>query len=698
MSALSIRTNTTSSSVQVQLQRNIRAYADDLLRLSTGSKINTPKDDPSGYIASQLLRSEISASNAALKNTESGNYLINTASAAMSQISNQLIDEIQSAIVSYGSATDDEKVLLQLKIDSAIDAIDRLTKMTTFQGKRLLDGSQEFTTAGTTTKLKTLNIHSYNSGSDAPLEVNMKVQQLGESAKLTSETYGFGPGNYTISGSRGFTTLSLGEYTSVTDLAAMINAQSDSTGVKASTDVKNTAGRVVVSSAGGGLDGMFAITGDLNKAFKVVLEEDTSSDISVALDSNNETITITLGNGATHTAQEIVTELMATTAFTNANFSASILGTSGNKDVLPVAEVGYLEGLDDGTRLQFLGGADSYTVKFTNTGLMDQALELDLNDAEKTLYVNLATDNQGRITSTVNDLLDLFNKQTAAATGGISLSVVLPTGIEPGSAAASQFGYALLRTDEVTLEADSLKSFGQGEDVGSKLILESNEAGSNRKVAVSIVGAEHDPVFVNDSGSPAAYAWGTDARALLNGQKMQSVGNTLSINSPSIALETTLDESVKVGDTVNFWITGGGLNLQLGSNVTSRQQYRFSIGDTSSLSLGGSSGKLYELKSGGSADLETNLNLAERIVHEAISSLSFAQGRLGTVQKSVMEPNQFLLEDTIVELEKTESLYSDVDMAELNSRMARTEILIQSASQALSLATYLPQWALKLLD
>ncbi|MGL6194703.1 MAG: hypothetical protein ACRC2T_07770, partial [Thermoguttaceae bacterium] len=61
MTGLYIASNVKSIGAQTSLQRNINDLGNVLTRLSTGLRINSAKDDPAGLIASELIKSNITA-------------------------------------------------------------------------------------------------------------------------------------------------------------------------------------------------------------------------------------------------------------------------------------------------------------------------------------------------------------------------------------------------------------------------------------------------------------------------------------------------------------------------------------------------------------------------------------------------------------------------------------------------------------
>ena len=126
-----------------QVQRTYTSLMDTMTQLSTGSRINSAKDDPAGLIAQEILRSEIAASNAAVKNTTMANSMLNIAESGMSHISNLLIEAKGLAVeaANTGVMTPEMLEANQTQMNAILDSIDRFSSMTNWLGKPLLDGS-----------------------------------------------------------------------------------------------------------------------------------------------------------------------------------------------------------------------------------------------------------------------------------------------------------------------------------------------------------------------------------------------------------------------------------------------------------------------------------------------------------------------------------------------------------------------------
>ncbi len=143
-----INTNVPSLVAQNRLQTSNNDLQTALTRLSTGLRINSGADDPAGLIASEALRSEITSLGKAVSNTQRASQIISTADSALGQVSN-LLNDIRGLVVeaaNSGALSPDEIAANQLQVDSSLEAINRISQTTTFQGRKLLDGSLGFQT------------------------------------------------------------------------------------------------------------------------------------------------------------------------------------------------------------------------------------------------------------------------------------------------------------------------------------------------------------------------------------------------------------------------------------------------------------------------------------------------------------------------------------------------------------------------
>ena len=114
-------------------------------RLETGQRIITAKDDPAGLILRETLRADIRGIQAAQKMTMQSNELLATADTGLANISQMLIGDInnQDDKGLLGLIYDDTipADLKQQQINNILNMIDSTIRSTTYNGKRILDGS-----------------------------------------------------------------------------------------------------------------------------------------------------------------------------------------------------------------------------------------------------------------------------------------------------------------------------------------------------------------------------------------------------------------------------------------------------------------------------------------------------------------------------------------------------------------------------
>src|ERR671923_1694997 len=145
-----INTNVSSLVAQNTLNRSNGALEQALARLSTGLRINTGKDDPAGLIASENLRSDITSIQRAIGNTDRANQVIATADSALGQVSS-LLNDIRGLVTesaNNGALSEAQIAANQAQVDESLAALNRIAQTTTFQGRKLLDGSLDFLVSG----------------------------------------------------------------------------------------------------------------------------------------------------------------------------------------------------------------------------------------------------------------------------------------------------------------------------------------------------------------------------------------------------------------------------------------------------------------------------------------------------------------------------------------------------------------------
>ena len=110
--------------------------------LSSGLRINSASDDAAGFAVSEKMRSQIRGLDTALRNSQDGISLLQTAEGALEQ-TNSMLQRMRDLSIqaSNDSLTSNDRQYIQLEIDQIKDEINRVAGTTQFNQKRILDGS-----------------------------------------------------------------------------------------------------------------------------------------------------------------------------------------------------------------------------------------------------------------------------------------------------------------------------------------------------------------------------------------------------------------------------------------------------------------------------------------------------------------------------------------------------------------------------
>lgn len=146
--AMTINTNLSAITVTNSLNANQMALSDSMAKLSSGSQLNTAADNPAGLAISQGLQAQIGGLTQAGQNTASGINLIQTASGALSQVSN-ILQTINSLAVQAANDTNNtaSRTDIQTQVTALAGELTQIGSSTNFNGVKLLDGSATGTAA-----------------------------------------------------------------------------------------------------------------------------------------------------------------------------------------------------------------------------------------------------------------------------------------------------------------------------------------------------------------------------------------------------------------------------------------------------------------------------------------------------------------------------------------------------------------------
>ena len=137
-----INTNTSSMIARDAIQRNDRAMSSAMERLSTGSRINSAKDDAAGLAISDRMAAQVSGLNMAVRNANDAISMLQTAEGATKEITNMLgrMREL-SVQAASGTYTDTDRTALNLEFQALLSEIERIADNTEWNGEKILAGT-----------------------------------------------------------------------------------------------------------------------------------------------------------------------------------------------------------------------------------------------------------------------------------------------------------------------------------------------------------------------------------------------------------------------------------------------------------------------------------------------------------------------------------------------------------------------------
>lgn len=177
---LSILTNVASLNAQRNLAGTQEALAGSISRLSSGLRINKAGDDAAGLGISESLKASVRSLSQAQRNANDGISMSQVAEGAMNEmqgiVSRMRELSVQAANETLGAT---ERGYIHTEFQQLAQEIDRISKVTNFNGQALLDGSAS---AGLT-----FQVGIYDSVND---RISMSITKLdtstlGSTAKIT---------------------------------------------------------------------------------------------------------------------------------------------------------------------------------------------------------------------------------------------------------------------------------------------------------------------------------------------------------------------------------------------------------------------------------------------------------------------------------------------------------------------------------
>ena len=171
--SLSINTNIASIDAQRNLSGSQSSLATSMQRLSSGLRINSAKDDAAGLSIAERMNAQVRGMNVAIRNSNDGISLSQTADGALAQVGNSLQRMRELAVQARNSTnSSSDKDSLNKEFSQLQSEIQRVLGGTTFNGKAILGsdaGTLNFQVGANTTTNDTVAISTTNMTQDAKI-------------------------------------------------------------------------------------------------------------------------------------------------------------------------------------------------------------------------------------------------------------------------------------------------------------------------------------------------------------------------------------------------------------------------------------------------------------------------------------------------------------------------------------------------
>jgi len=293
---LYINTNLSSLNAQRQLTSTSNSLGRSFERLSSGLRINSAKDDAAGLSITTRFTAQIRGLNQAVRNSNDGISLAQTAEGALNETTN-ILQRMRELSVQAANDTnnDSDRASLQAEVAQLKDELNRIAETTNFNGNKILSGdflARDFQVGANVGETLSVSINAAGTKDLArqvrtdDLQVNSNVISAGSisiSYKDASSATGFSTATVRASTAGDDLASTSLQASSAISKAAAINSLTETTGVRAIVGNTETTG---ITVSGGTLDGPNYITlnGEKISGF-AVQQNDASGELVDAINA-----------------------------------------------------------------------------------------------------------------------------------------------------------------------------------------------------------------------------------------------------------------------------------------------------------------------------------------------------------------------------------------------------------------------------
>jgi len=723
---LRINSNIAALTAQRYLSKSGNAMNVSLERLASGMRINRAADNPAGLVTSEKQRAQIAGLSQAIENTERGISMIQTAEAALGEVTTLLNKVRGLAIDSANNAVNDADTLAanQNEVRDALAAIDRIAANAQFGSKKLLDGTNQ-NTASITDGVNGMDLSFDNSalttGTDT---VTVSGFSAASYTAANADTVGISasPSSYGLVGvAAGSHTVEVTQASDYATLTGTVDITAASFGI-GSADAVIT-GTVDVTAFALATDDTLTLTasGGASEDIKVLVGDDGAATAVEQATAWNNAIDASINYSTTGAGGKVELSVAAAgnvlvwTAAGGAGVDASINVTAEGIADVGVTDVADYFGASNDTAE---GAHDTLTVNASGVGaevLTFQASDIGtgVTAAEWATAINNAID-AGTNYSTTDT-----SKALLSASAGSGNVIVLTTAnaagtaYDEGSTAAVTVSALTMVDAGISTLADIGFAAGNLTATGTDAIVEFD--GYANTVAL-IDGDGATAVTLNDaSGNAVDITPG--ATGLSVGTALLTVtaatGNVGLSGAASVAftagvaatltdangdtVDVTVGEDITAGGTEGLTVVNNALVFQIGANANQTVSIGLSDIGSDRLAVGMTNTSGFSNLSGINVTTSQGANDSVALIDQAINAISTTRGDLGSFQANTLESNLNNLSIAAENMTSAESVLRDTDFAAEMADFTKSQILVQAGMTVLSNAAQIPQSVLTLL-
>mgnify|MGYP001363375685 FL=1 len=145
-----------------------------LERLSSGRRINSASDDAAGLAVASKMTSQVLGMKMAIRNTQDGISLVQTAEGSMNEINSMLLRMRELAVQMHNSVyTSKDRDNAQMEVNALLQQIDQIAETSKFNGLNLLDGTYNKEIRAGNTNAEVINVAINNVATTSMAKMGM---------------------------------------------------------------------------------------------------------------------------------------------------------------------------------------------------------------------------------------------------------------------------------------------------------------------------------------------------------------------------------------------------------------------------------------------------------------------------------------------------------------------------------------------